>query len=267
MLGLTNRLWNKYFGSLGTISAKDMITKFEEYPFVESEVDDNVSICMFYLRDCFLKCRGHGKERMHILSHPHHISSSPDVAMFDKKLEMIRFEIVEIHRQHTKDISIVEDDEVCISPISPYQPSPPPPSPPPSSPPPPPSSQKPPTEIVASEDNVTLIDLSTINTSTTTPYVRKRKKRMAGKKQPQTRARRCIKKSAILKSPFTQLPNSGPPREKEPLQVMFDPFLPIPPVDRNALMTFLKDSNRVDHDCIYERLDKPSFQNIINSGG
>ncbi|KAF3439362.1 hypothetical protein FNV43_RR17639 [Rhamnella rubrinervis] len=48
---------------------------------------------------------------------------------------------------------------------------------------------------------------------------------------------------------------------------MFDPFRPIPPVDRNALMTFLEDSNRVDHDCIYERLDKPSFQNIINSGG
>ncbi|KAF3433451.1 hypothetical protein FNV43_RR24553 [Rhamnella rubrinervis] len=47
MLGLTDRLWNKYFGSIGTISAKDMITKFEKYPFVESEVDDNVSICMF----------------------------------------------------------------------------------------------------------------------------------------------------------------------------------------------------------------------------
>ncbi|KAF3445909.1 hypothetical protein FNV43_RR11086 [Rhamnella rubrinervis] len=90
---------------------------------------------------------------------------------------------------------------------------------------------------------------------------------MAGRKQPQTRAGRCIKKSAILKSPFTQLPYSGPPREKEPSQVMFDPFRQIPPVDRNALMAFLEDSNRVDHDCIYERLGKPTFQNIINSGG
>ncbi|KAF3455474.1 hypothetical protein FNV43_RR00103 [Rhamnella rubrinervis] len=49
MLVLTDRLWNKYFRSIGTINAKDMITKFEKYPFVESEVDDNVSICMFYL--------------------------------------------------------------------------------------------------------------------------------------------------------------------------------------------------------------------------
>ncbi|KAF3457891.1 hypothetical protein FNV43_RR02551 [Rhamnella rubrinervis] len=89
---------------------------------------------------------------------------------------------------------------------------------------------------------------------------------MVGKNNPNFVFGRCIKKSAILKSPFTQLPNSGPPREKEPLQVMFDSFQPIPPVDRNALMTFLEDSNRVDHDCIYERLGKPSLQNIINSG-
>ncbi|KAF3457892.1 hypothetical protein FNV43_RR02552 [Rhamnella rubrinervis] len=145
MLGLTDRLWNKYFGSIGTISAKDMITKFEKYPFVKSEVDDNVSICMFYLLEIVflsgsealsesisgilawkfpstvlfetLRTKLFEKEDMHtngshdepsheelvgdmlksrrtFPSHPHHISSSPDVAMFDKKLEMIRFEIL-----------------------------------------------------------------------------------------------------------------------------------------------------------------------------
>ncbi|KAF3454072.1 hypothetical protein FNV43_RR04519 [Rhamnella rubrinervis] len=147
MVGLTNRLWNKNFGSIGIINVNNMITKFKKYPFVESEVDNNVFICMFCLLEIVFLSVHHkfvlvnapinsshdepiaetsqeyGKEPVWTFpSYPHHISSSPNVAMFNKKIEG-RFEIVEMHWQQSKNIrtvcmELVDKHHQCANEIS-----------------------------------------------------------------------------------------------------------------------------------------------------
>ena len=46
---LTDRLWEKYFGTTEEIHLKELMDKFECHLFNQNEVDDNVMACMFYL--------------------------------------------------------------------------------------------------------------------------------------------------------------------------------------------------------------------------
>ncbi|KAF3454920.1 hypothetical protein FNV43_RR05368 [Rhamnella rubrinervis] len=66
---LLDTLWDKYFGVHGTLEQKEFMTKFERYPFDETDVEDNVKVCMFYLLETVLLagdkrklvCRDHFK--------------------------------------------------------------------------------------------------------------------------------------------------------------------------------------------------------------
>ncbi|KAF3454955.1 hypothetical protein FNV43_RR05403 [Rhamnella rubrinervis] len=51
---LPDTLWNKYFGVRSTLEQKEFMTKFERYLFNETEVEDNVKVCMFYLLEAVL---------------------------------------------------------------------------------------------------------------------------------------------------------------------------------------------------------------------
>ncbi|KAF3437048.1 hypothetical protein FNV43_RR19801 [Rhamnella rubrinervis] len=66
---LPDTLWDKYFSVRGTLEQKEFMTKFERYPFDETDVKDNVKICKFYLLEIVLLagdkrklvCRDHFK--------------------------------------------------------------------------------------------------------------------------------------------------------------------------------------------------------------
>ncbi|KAF3441115.1 hypothetical protein FNV43_RR15026 [Rhamnella rubrinervis] len=66
---LSDTLWDKYFSVRGTLKQKEFMTKFERYPFDETDVEDNVKVCMFYLLETMLLagdkrklvCRDHFK--------------------------------------------------------------------------------------------------------------------------------------------------------------------------------------------------------------
>ena len=51
---LQTSLWEKYFGSIGTISLKDLMARFEECQFDKADVEDNVKACMLYLLEAVL---------------------------------------------------------------------------------------------------------------------------------------------------------------------------------------------------------------------
>ncbi|KAF3451532.1 hypothetical protein FNV43_RR07627 [Rhamnella rubrinervis] len=51
---LLDTLWDKYFGVRGTLEQKEFMTKFERYPFDETDVEDNVKVYMFYLLETVL---------------------------------------------------------------------------------------------------------------------------------------------------------------------------------------------------------------------
>ena len=51
---LEDTLWEKYFGSIGTITLKEFMTRFEEHTFDAADVEDNVKACMFYLLETVL---------------------------------------------------------------------------------------------------------------------------------------------------------------------------------------------------------------------
>ncbi|KAF3432375.1 hypothetical protein FNV43_RR27115 [Rhamnella rubrinervis] len=51
---LPDTLWYKYFGVCCTLEQKEFMTKFERYPFDETEAEDKVIVCMFYLLEAVL---------------------------------------------------------------------------------------------------------------------------------------------------------------------------------------------------------------------
>ncbi|KAF3455257.1 hypothetical protein FNV43_RR05705 [Rhamnella rubrinervis] len=128
----------------------------------------------------------HGKELAWTFPlHPHHISSSLDIAMLNKKLEGVYFEIAEMHWQHVKDISTLRMEL---------------------------------TDMHRQHAD----EISSLLVENDEAY-------------------------------------SKPLNEKEPSQLMFNPFHPILPMDRSALIAFIEDFSILDHDCIYVRSSRCSM--------